>query len=344
MYQYELAKASQKLVRDMFKLKKDEIFIITADTESDMKVVEAVAAGAYAAGAKPMVITIPSPAGVGKDADRDIPLKSLEAALCKADAWVEFNNKWLLYSTPFLTAMRENPRLRYLCLVGMNDSMMVRTIGRVNQPALSLFQSEIASLTEKADRVRLKTEAGCDITFAINHEYRVFCDDGNCSEPGIYMLGGQISVFPKFGSVQGTLVFDGSVTPPCGLLSEPVRLEIKDHRVVDISGGKQAAELKKWLESFDDDKMFNVAHMSYGFNPGALLTGNVLEDERVWGCVEWGLGFVNATSAPPGNDAKSHTDGICLNATIWLDDIMLMDRGVICDERLRGLKDSLLNG
>lgn len=36
-----------------------------------------------------------------------------------------------------------------------------------------------------------------------------------------------------------------------------------------------------WLKSFDDEGMLKIAHIAYGFNPGATLTGNVVEDERV---------------------------------------------------------------
>jgi hypothetical protein len=34
-YEYELNNAAHKLIFEMFKLKKDETFVITADTESD---------------------------------------------------------------------------------------------------------------------------------------------------------------------------------------------------------------------------------------------------------------------------------------------------------------------
>lgn len=46
--------------------------------------------------------------------------------------------------------------------------------------------------------------------------------------------------------------------------------------------------------------------LRYGFNPGAVLTGNIVEDERVWGSTEWGIGYVSPFDAPPhGQDAKS---------------------------------------
>ncbi|GAI65023.1 unnamed protein product, partial [marine sediment metagenome] len=36
-----------------------------------------------------------------------------------------------------------------------------------------------------------------------------------------------------------------------------------------------------WLNSFNDPGMLGLAHASWGFNPGAKLTGDIVEDERV---------------------------------------------------------------
>ena len=69
MAYFELQRAADKLIRDIFAVKKDEVVVITADTGSDMELVNAVASSAYSAGAKPMVITIATPSGVGKAAD-----------------------------------------------------------------------------------------------------------------------------------------------------------------------------------------------------------------------------------------------------------------------------------
>lgn len=76
--------------------------------------------------------------------------------------------------------------------------------------------------------------------------------------------------------------------------------------------------------------MFRMAHLCYGFNPGAKLTGNILEDERIWGCTEWGIGYYSKIDYPPvGIPAKSHTDGICLNSSVWIDGVQVMDKGTV---------------
>jgi len=51
-----LGKSADVLIREMFQIKAGETIVITADTESDERVVNAVARNAFSLGAEPMVI------------------------------------------------------------------------------------------------------------------------------------------------------------------------------------------------------------------------------------------------------------------------------------------------
>jgi leucyl aminopeptidase (aminopeptidase T) len=224
----------------------------------------------------------------------------------------------------------------------MDTDMMVRVIGRVDTSLLEEFLVKVAELTRKAKKMRIKTSAGTDLEFENSPNNPVSCDAGRADSPGMHMLAGQIGWAPVFESINGTLVFDGSLEPPCGLLKEPVVLTVEKGRVVDIRGGNQAQQFRRWLEGFNDPNMFRLAHVCYGFNPGAKLTGNILEDERVWGCTEWGLGYLSAADAPPeGIPAASHCDGICLNSSVWVDDIQILDNGTVVYEKLKRIAEKL---
>jgi len=321
LYEYELGKAADILTRELFKLEEGETFVITADTESDERVVNATARAAFSCGAKPMVIWLASPLGVGKAADPMLPQESLVGALKGADAWVEFNNQWLLYSTTYDVAMRENLGLRYLCLVGMNADMMVRCIGRIDYPALERFMAKITDLTKEAAEVRITTPAGMDVSFENSDPRRGGYSLGYADTPGAHMMGGQIWWGIKHETIDGRIVFDGSASPPIGLLGEPIVLTVERGDIVGFDGGREAVEYEAWLRSFSDPNMLKMAHICYGFNPGASLNGDIVEDERVWGCVEWGIG--NMRWRP----AATHTDGICLNASVWIDGEQILDRG-----------------
>ena len=330
LYEYEVGKGSDILVRELYKLKAGETFVITADTESDPRVVDATARAAFTVGAKPMVIWLPSPLGVGKAADPMLPVEALTAVLKEADAWAEFNNQWLLYSTPYDIAMKENKKLRHLCLVGMNVDMMTRCIGRIDYPTLKAFQEKVTEMTQIARHIRMSTPAGGEVEFDNEPGRHVNCEIGYADTPGSHMLSGQIGWSPKLESINGTVVFDGSVVPPVGLLQEPIHLTIRAGDIVKVEGGNQAREFEAWMESFNHSRMLKLAHVCYGFSPGAKLTGDILEDERVWGCTEWGVGNIGGILIPPdGIPAPSHSDGICLNTSVWLDGEHILDRGKV---------------
>jgi 2,5-dihydroxypyridine 5,6-dioxygenase len=341
-YEYELGKAAKILCEDLFKLKPGETFVITADTESDKRVVDATATAAFACGAKPMVIYTASPLGVGKAADPMLPVEALTAVLLKADAWVEFNNEWLLYSTPYDIAVKENKKLRHQCLVGMNVDMMVRNIGRVDYPNLEKFMKLVTERTLSAKHMQITTPAGTDVEFNNEPGRKPIMELGYADTPGSHMMAGQIGWSPNFESINGKIVFDGSLVPPIvGILKEPVHLTVKKGEIVKIEGGKEAIEYEKWLKSFNHPQMLKLAHVCYGFNPGARLTGDILEDERVWGGTEWGIGNVGAILVPGGISGPSHSDGICLNSSVWLDGVQIMDKGQLLNPELKELAGKL---
>jgi len=208
--------------------------------------------------------------------------------------------------------------------------------------ALKDFQDKLAGMVKAARKIRLTSPAGEDVEMHFAPKGPVVNDVGFADTPGPHFLSGQLT--PGYSSsVNGLIVFDGSVVPPVGLLKEPVKLRVKNGIVERIEGGKEALALDAWLRSFNDSSMFRVAHLSFGCNPGANLTGNIVEDERVWGCTEWGLGYVGPDLTNDGNPipAASHTDGISLNTSVWLDETQIYDKGKLVQRDLAGLAKKL---
>ncbi len=346
-YDFELGKSGRTLVRDILEVEEGDKVVITADTNSNEDVVKATASEVFTAGGKPMVVWNPTPEGVGKAADPMLPIDTLAGALKEADVWIEYNEQWLLYSTVYDKVIESSDDIRYICLVEMNPDMMVRTIGRVDMPKLAKFLKIIAKKTGEAKKVRVTTPAGTDLEFENHPERDMIVHSGDIMRGKASMLPGQISWSPKFESINGKLVFDGSLVPPTGLLDTPIEMTIEKGKVVKIEGGTEAKQFEKWLKSFDDENMYKLAHISYGFNPGAKLTGNIVEDERIWGGTEWGLGNVGSKLVPEqegGIPASSHCDGICTDSSVWLDGEQLLDEGEIVDNfpELKELAEQLL--
>jgi leucyl aminopeptidase (aminopeptidase T) len=118
------------------------------------------------------------------------------------------------------------------------------------------------------------------------------------------------------------LIFDGTLWPPdsLGRLKAPVTLIFKEGIINEINGGYEAKVFEKWLSSFNDPNMYRLAHYSLGFNPGVTeLTGRIVEDERLFGCIEFGIGSQGAQIMGKTWSASTHTDGVVLMPSISLD-------------------------
>lgn len=333
--EFELIQAATTVARDLARLTPGETVAITADTLSDERLIDAVTGAAAAAGAKPLVLWYPAPEGVGKAADKDISYRAIGEAIGASDVWLEFGYNWILYSTAQEIAKERNPKLRHLCLSGMDTDMFVRLIGKADAVLLAEFQSKLTEMTRKAAHVRITNPSGTDLEFDNDHECPFYCELGIADKPGSAYLAGQICWFPKNETIQGTLVFDGSLNPPCGVLAAPIALTIESGYVKKVSGGSQAKQFENWLAHFNDPLMYRMAHVCYGLHPNAKLTGVCVEDERIWGSTEWGMGYLPVADAPPaGINAASHCDGITLNSSLWLDGVQVLDQGEIVHPEL----------
>ncbi len=323
----EVTKTARKLVVDVMKAKSGEVVAITCDNESDWEFAVEVESAAAEVGAKSLLARNRAPPHVGRAAEPYLPVESLIGVVANADVWIELNGKWLLYSRIYEEAMKAR-KARYMCLVGMNKDMAVRCIGNQDVPRILEFQRVLQTITKKCKTMHYTTPSGTDITFE-NDPNRPVLVEGDVSGPGEYMLLGQVDWAPADETINGRIVFDGSVNPPdkLGLLKEPITLQIKGGKIVGVSGGISAKIYEKWLQSMKDENMYRLAHISYGCNPGAKLMGNVLEDERVWGALEWGLGNQSETFGGKVIRAVSHSDGITLRPTLHGDGELIIKDG-----------------
>ena len=324
-YLLELAAAARKLVGEAMPVEPGEQVVITADTSSDERVVRATAQAAYALGATPTVIwyeTLPNPC-------LDPP-PPVARALTSADVWIEFAVAYILYSNAQREAVAAG--CRYFCLSGMDVGMMVRTIGKVNYPLLEEMAGALYELSHQAQEVHITSPAGTDLVVHPDPQAPPSFTQMDAGEGGGYsqMLAGQSWFQELPDTFHGTLIFDGTLWPPAelGLLRNPVSLTIDKGRIERIEGGAEAKTFQRWLDGFQDPSMYLVDHSCYGFNPGVTrLTGRILEDERLFGCMQFGIGRTRF-------GAPSHTDGIVTSPSVWADQVQLEDEGVYVHPRL----------
>lgn len=315
---FEVTRAARKVVEEVMPVKPGENVVISADTISDSRVVNAVAQAAYAAGAHPVVVWYETQ----PDAQMEPPAP-VAAALKAADVWFEFGVQYILYTDARREAIAAG--CRHACYGGMDVDMLVRTIGQVDYPAMQELGTRLRTLCMAAEVVRLTDLNGTDLVCPIDKNPPAYFS--GTRQPGAgysQMLGGQSGFSALIDEVQGTIVFDGAIWPPAeiGPLAAPVRLTVERGYVTDIAGGPPARTFERWMAKFGNRQMYRLAHLSFGFNPGVKgITGRIVEDERVFGCVDIGIG-------PQALGAPSHTDGIILRPSIAADDVEVERDGV----------------
>jgi leucyl aminopeptidase (aminopeptidase T) len=317
----ELFKAAFKTVREILRLKQGENLLITIDSISEFRVAEEMAKAGEALGAKVMVAWHSTPKGYGKATDPYLP-RPLVAACPEADAWIELNNQWLLYGTAWERAV-SNGRTRNLMLGGLSTDQLIRCIGEVDIEAQIAFQEKVVELTRRARRIKITNAAGTDVEFEDDPK-RPFANEHIAETPGGHFLTGQIGWAPREESINGIMAFDGAISgggeADIGRVAEPVVYEVVKGRIKDIRGGREAKIVKRWFEKLNDPNLYLAAHVCYGFNPNARLGFSTTEDERVWGCTEWGFGYQGPMySGGKPRVAASHIDGICLDCSVSLD-------------------------
>jgi len=314
---FEVARAARKTIDEVHEVKPGDNVVITCDTAGDSRVVNAFAQAAYTKGAHPVVIWYET----RPDAQMEPPAP-VAAALAKADVWFEFGVQYILYTDARVQATRNG--CRHACYGGMDVEMLVRTIGRVDYPTMDLLGKRLRELCMAATEVRITDPNGTDLLCPVDPNPPVYFPGAGQPGQGFSkMLGGQAGFSPRVDEINGIIVFDGAIWPPAeiGKLDAPVKLVVENGYVTKIVGGPQAQVFERWLAHFDNRQMYRIAHLSFGFNPGVKrISGRIVEDERVFGCMDIGIG-------PQNLGAPSHTDGIILRPSIVADGIEIEREG-----------------
>ena len=329
----------------MFQVQPGETVAITGDTGSDRDFADALAAAAYTIDAKPLIMWTPKASAHAQAGINDWPAKALTAALCKVDVWIELQSMIILYSHIWETAMAKNKKLRYLILADSSVQSLMRTFVGFDIITLENFLNKVKTMTMKSKTIRITSPNGTDVSYETDLNYLFDIDSGDYSKPIFGTAPGYVNIIPKMGSMKGTIVFDLLVNANVYNTDNHVEFTMKDGKIDDVKGGGEAEKFKEFLASFDDENMYKISHNMFGFNPGVRsLSGEIVEDERIWGGVDFGFGHTSPMDMPPnGQVAKSHFDGVVGKASIFLDDIQIVDNGEVCHHDLMPLAKKLIN-
>jgi len=319
----ELAKTARFMIKELLLCEPGSNLVITADSGSDRRLVDALINAAYVEGVNPVALWMPMLKEVNME-----PSPPVAGAMKEADRICLLEKVYFIHSDALRQALKNGARADFFG--GMDVDSILRCVGNINFRAMVELGDNIVKLIKDGKEMKISTPAGTDLVMRLDPHRPIYHHTGVADKPNdITFLGGQIAFAPIEDSISGKVVFDGSLWPPndLGLLNTPVELTVEQGKIILVVGQDEAKRLEKWLKSFNHPNCYNVAHISPGFNPGAKLLGNIVEDERVFGIIEIGVGTQSDHFLGGAGRAPSHTDGIMLNPSFWVDGVLIEEEG-----------------
>jgi len=297
-------------------VKESEDVLIVTDTNK-VKIADVLATASMESVAETVVSTM-SP----REIHGNEPPKTVAAAMKVADVIFTPTTYSMTHTDAMVDAIGAGARV--LILRGITEEMMVEGAMTADYEELRRRSHVVAERLSRSSIVHVTSEYGTDAELSIEGR-QAFVLSGFATEPGTFaaLPDGEVPICPVEGSAEGIIVFDHTMDG-IGLLREPIRLTVEGGHVVEIQGGKEAARLKRIVETSDKGAT-NIAEFAIGTNPEALLIGNMAEDKKLEGSVHIAIGDNHNL----GGTVKSsiHLDGLMVRPSVELDGEVIVKKG-----------------
>ncbi len=213
--------------------------------------------------------------------------------------------------------------VRIATLPGVTEDILLRGM-LADYNKISVRTQKLANILSKATNARIKTDNGSDVTFFLGNRGG-HADTGIIQKPGSFsnLPAGEAYIAPIEEKTEGIIVFDGSFAG-IGTLSKAIKVVIKKGYISDITGGEEAAKLRKIMDKAGKTGQ-NVAELGMGTNEKTEISGNILEDEKVMGTLH--VAFGDNSTFGGLIESSIHLDGIIRVPTLFIDDVKIMEKG-----------------
>jgi leucyl aminopeptidase (aminopeptidase T) len=255
-----------------------------------------------------------------RDSHAAEPPRAIAAAMAAADVVLAPTIQSLSHTAARKAASEVGVRIG--TLPGVTEEMLIRLMNG-DLEEIRRRGRAIVSAMDEGSEVRITCEHGSDFAFGLAGRTGIV-DGGELSSRGAFgnLPCGEGFIAPLEGTGEGTLVVDGSIAG-VGLLEEPTVLTVRAGHLVEASGEKGAA-LMDLLTPHGEDGT-NVAELGIGTNEEAILTGNVLEDEKILGTAHIAFG---ASAAIGGTvQVPVHLDCVVLEPSVEIDGETIVSGG-----------------
>lgn len=306
-----------KVITDYYLgIKPGENILIVRDTRigefpGAEALVEAVLSSISLGGGEPQLINYVSRPLAGME-----PPKVVAAAMKSADAVVIMSTLSILQTIAATEAISSGTRVLMLpparYIYNSLDMLyrLMPTDSKEIEERIKLAE-KLTALVRAGSNIKVSSPKGTDMTLGIG-KLEVLYNPTTVREPGQRTIvpGGQVTVGVNEGEAEGKFVVDGSASPMYRPLGDPIEMVVKEGKVVEMNGGRDAQEYRDMLENLDDPQVYLIAEVGVGFHPRARLSGTPLEDERIFGASWIALG----TNVHLGGTvkAKIHSDCVML--------------------------------
>ncbi len=251
------------------------------------------------------------------------PPKPVAEAMKVANVVIAPTSKSLTHTLARKEATERGARVA--TMPGITEDIFVRAMG-VDYDLVQRLTDLVAEVLDEGREVRVTTSLGTDLTFSIEGR-KARRSTGILVNPGDWgnLPSGEAYIAPVEGTANGVVVVDGSMAG-IGLLKQPIKIVFRDGIAEQIEGGSEAAKLSELLSKYGSEAR-NLGEFGIGTNPGARVSGVILEDEKVLGTVHIALGsnfdFGGRVRAPV------HLDGIIMRPNVYVDGRLIMKEGVL---------------
>jgi leucyl aminopeptidase (aminopeptidase T) len=248
------------------------------------------------------------------------PPRAVAAAMAAADVVLAPTIQSLSHTAARKAASEAGVRIA--TLPGVTEEMLARLMNG-DLEEMRRRGWAIVNVMNRGSRVRISDANGSDLTFSIEGREGIV-DAGELSAKGAFgnLPCGEGFIAPVEGTAEGTLVVDGSIAA-IGLVESPVQLTIEGGHLVGATGD-EGARLMELLTPHGPGGT-NVAELGIGTNEEAILTGNILEDEKIFGTAHVAFG----ASAGIGGTVQVpvHLDVVIKEPTVEIDGEAILGGG-----------------
>jgi leucyl aminopeptidase (aminopeptidase T) len=248
------------------------------------------------------------------------PPRAVAAAMAAADVVLAPTIQSLSHTAARKVASEAGVRIA--TLPGVNEEMLARLMnGDLDEMRRRGWA--IVNVMNGGSQVRITDANGSDLRFSIEGREGIV-DAGELAAKGAFgnLPCGEGFIAPVEGTAEGTLVVDGSIAA-IGLVESPVRLTVEEGHLVGATNN-EGAQLMELLTPHGPDGT-NVAELGIGTNEEAILTGNILEDEKIFGTAHVAFG----ASAGIGGTIQVpvHLDVVVKEPTVEIDGEAILGGG-----------------